>query len=379
MTPHKPKILYLVTEDWYFCSHRLSLACSARDAGYDVVVATRVRNHAGHITGEGLRLIPIELSRRSKNPFMELGFLFDLISLYRSERPDIVHHVALKPVIYGSVAAKVAGVPSVVNALTGMGYVFTSRELLAKALRPLIETIFRFVLNLGNSRLIIQNPDDIEMLVSANIIKPERAVLIRGSGVDIEKFSFEPEPAGTPLVVMVSRLLWDKGVKEFVDAAGLIKENETAARFVVVGEADCENPAAISQGQLEEWRKNSAVEFWGHSDNVAGILKQAHIVCLPSYREGLPKVLIEAAACGRPIVTTDVQGCREAVRHGVNGLLVPARDFKALSKALALIIADKQLRLDMGAKGREMAESEFSTGKVVKDTLAVYDNLLAKA
>lgn len=378
MTAHKPKILYLVTEDWYFCSHRIPLACAARDAGYEVVVVTRVRNHAERITGEGLRLIPIEFSRRSKDPFRELGFLFALISLYRSERPDIVHHVALKPVIYGSVAAQLTGVPSVVNALTGMGYVFTSRELLAKMLRPLIETIFRFALNLANSRLIIQNPDDLEMLVSSGIVKPERAVLIKGSGVDIEKFCFEPEPAGTPLVVMVSRLLWDKGVKEFVEAAGLVKESGADARFVIIGEADRENPAAVPQAQISEWSKSGAVEFWGHRDDVAGILKQAHIVCLPSFREGLPKVLIEAAACGRPIVATDVPGCREAVRHGVNGLLVPARNSKALSGALSLLIADKQLRTDMGARGREMAESEFSIGRIVKHTLAVYDNLLAK-
>ncbi len=370
-----PKLLFLVTEDWYFCSHRLALACAARDAGYDVAVATRVSAHGEQIRSAGLRLIPIGLRRSGRNPWRELGAIGEIATIYRRERPDIVHHVALKPVLYGSLAAKISSVPGVVNALAGMGYVFTSHKFSARLLRPLISLAFRILLT--GSRVILQNPDDRKTLLAANILKESQVVLIRGSGVDTSVFRYTPEAdTQPPLIVLPARMLWDKGVGEFVAAAQTLKQQGIAARFVLAGERDPDNPAAIPLEQLQDWHESGVVEWLGKQDDMPALLAQSHIVCLPSYREGLPKSLLEAAASGRAIVATDVPGCREAVRHDENGLLVPARDAVALAQALHLLIGDAAMRQRFGQRGRSMAEQEFSGEKVAAETLALYRELL---
>jgi glycosyltransferase involved in cell wall biosynthesis len=375
---NKPKILYFVTEDWYFCSHRLPLALAAYEAGYEVLVATRVNQHGDLIRSHGLQLIPIVLSRRSRNPLKELSVIWHLLRIYKKNKPDIVHHVALKPVLYGSIAAQLTGVPTVVNALAGLGFLFISKRLQALILRPLVETAFRLLLNRARSKVIFQNPDDMGLLVGRGVLAKERAILIRGSGVDTKTFTYTPEPMGTPLVILASRMLWDKGVGEFVDAARLLKSQGLVARFALVGEGDPENPASISQNQLALWHDDGIIEWWGRQENMPEIISNAHIVCLPSYREGLPKVLIEAAACGRPIVATDVPGCREIVRHNENGLLVPAKDPQALAVALKRLLNDAELRESMGKRGRAMVEAEFSTEYVVEQTLQLYKELLER-
>ncbi|MCX7098534.1 MAG: glycosyltransferase family 4 protein [Methylococcales bacterium] len=373
-----PKLLYFVTEDWYFCSHRLALAVAAQQAGFEVLVVTRVNRHGDLIRSHGLKLIPIELSRRSRNPFKELAVIWQLLAIYRKHKPDIVHHVALKPVLYGSLAARLAGVPAVVNALAGLGFLFVSKRLLARVLRPLVETAFRLLLNRSRSQVIFQNPDDQGLLVGRKLLAPERATLIRGSGVDTHVFTPMPETAGIPLVILASRLLWDKGVAEFVAAAQQVNALGVIARFALVGVGDPENPASIPDAQLEQWHELGIIEWWGRRDDMPQVLAQAHIVCLPtSYGEGVPKVLIEAAACGRPIVATDVPGCREIVRHEENGLLVPAKDVDALALAIRRLIADKVLRQTMGARGRELVEAEFSIERVIGQTLQLYQELLA--
>jgi glycosyltransferase involved in cell wall biosynthesis len=372
-----PHLLYLVTEDWYFCSHRLPLACAARDAGFRVTVATRVQQHAGEIRAAGLELMPLRLSRRSANPLRELATLRDIVRIYRHVRPDIAHHVAMKPVMYGSLAARFTGVPKVVNALAGMGYLFSSSDVKARLLRPLVETGFRFLLDRPGSRLIVQNPDDQALLTRRGIVEPSRSVLIRGSGVDLARFTPAPEPEGVPLVVLPARMLRDKGVEEFVAAARMLKQAGVNARFALVGDPDPENPAAISPAQLAAWREEGAVEYWGWRDDMAAVFRQAHLVCLPSYREGLPKALIEAAACERALVTCDVPGCREVVSDGDNGLLVPARDSAALARALRRLIEDAGLRRALARRSRERAVAEFSLERVIADTLALYRALLA--
>ncbi len=370
-----PRLLFLVTEDWYFCSHRLPLACAARDAGFDVAVATRVTAHGERIRAAGLRLIPLRLRRSGRNPWRELMAIAEITRLYRAEKPDIVHHVALKPVLYGSLAARIAAIPSVVNALAGMGYVFTSGKLSARLLRPLVTLAFRLLLKRG--RIILQNPDDRAALLKAGVALPEQITLIRGSGVDTAHFTPVPEPdAAVPLVVLPARMLWDKGVGEFVAAAHMLRDEGLAARFMLAGERDPDNPAAIPAAQLEIWRAAGIVEWSGRQEDMARLLAQSHIVCLPSYREGLPKALLEAAASGRAIVATDVPGCREAVRHGVNGLLVPARDAAALADALRRLILDPALRREFGQRGRARAEKEFSVEKITAETLALYRELL---
>lgn len=372
----RPKLLFLVTEDWYFCSHRLPLACAARDAGFDVAVATRVTAHGERIRSAGLRLIPITLRRSSRNPWNELQAIREIAAIYRGEKPDIVHHVALKPVLYGSLAAKIAGVPHTVNALAGMGYVFTSQNASARLLRPWIILAFRFLLR--NSRVILQNPDDRDTLVSAGILNENQAVLIRGSGVDTDAFRYTPEPdTGTPLIVLPARMLWDKGVGEFIAAAEMLRKEGIVASFVLAGERDADNPAAISLEQLQQWHATGTVTWLGKQEDMPALLALSHIVCLPSYREGLPKALLEAASSGRAIVATDVPGCREAVRHGENGLLVPPRDSTALANALRRLIEDAALRRRFGEYGRAMAEREFSIGQVSAETLALYRGLLS--
>lgn len=373
----RPKILYFITEDWYFCSHRLPLALAAQDAGYDVAVVTHVNEHGGAIRRAGIRLLPFNLSRRSLNLLSELVVLARLIVLYRKEKPDLVHHVAMKPVLYGSLAARLSGVPHVVNALPGMGYVFTSDAPMARLLRPAIGKAFRFLLNNSSSRLILQNQDDRAMFIRKRFINEERIRLIRGSGIDTAVFSPTPEPSGIPVVKLASRMLWDKGIKEFVGAARQLKDHGIDARFVLVGDTDPHNPSAISKEQLTTWHTEGIIEWTGHRGDMSTVFSESHIICLPSfYGEGVPKVLIEAAASGRPIVTTNTPGCREIVKNGENGLLVPVRSTAELADALQLLIEKPELRKKMGTKGREIAMNEFAVEKVVSQTMTVYRELL---
>jgi glycosyltransferase involved in cell wall biosynthesis len=365
------KLVFFVTEDWYFCSHRLSLAIAAKEAGYEVTVVTRVKNHGERIRTAGLNLIPLDLSRRGINPFTELKIIFRLISIYKSERPVIVHHVALKPVLYGAIAVYFAKVPFMVNALAGLGFLFSSKDYKAKIMQPFIIFLFGLIFNRKNCQLILQNPDDVSIL--KEIVIENNISLIRGSGVDMNKFTIQPEPTGTPIIILASRLLWDKGVGEFVKAAEILKEKKIEARFVLIGSNDSDNPSSIPEKQLIIWDNEKNIEWWGHKSNMAEIFAQSTIVCLPStYGEGVPKVLIEAAACGKPIVTTDSPGCREIVKDRVNGILVPIKDAYAVASAVLELIEQPNLRKEMGIKGRDLVLNEFSVGEVIRKTLEVY-------
>ena len=372
MSAEKRVLLLLIAEDWYFWSHRLPLARAARQAGYQVVVVTRVRKLGRAIEAEGFDLVPLRLRRSGANPLLELRALAEIVGIYRRVRPNIVHHVALKPVIYGTLAARLAGVSRVVNSLAGLGFAYASTSWKARLLRSLLEPVFRCTLNLRNSRLILQNPDDIELFVSSGLVPSSRVRLIRGSGVDTALFRPTPEPKGPPAVMLAARMLWDKGVGEFVAAARELRARGVVARFILVGETDPENPSAIEPAQLHRWQEEGIVEWRGRRDDMPAVYAGCHLVCLPSYREGLPKVLLEAAACGRPIVASDVPGCREIVRHGVNGLLVPVRDSQALADALSRLVGDAEARRAMGERGRGIVVSEFGAERVATQILEVY-------
>ncbi len=372
----RPTILYLVTEDWYFVSHRLALATAAVRAGYRVVVACRVQAHGSVISAAGCEVIPVGLRREGRSPLGEIRAILELVRLYRSVRPSLVHHVALKPVLYGSLAARLGGHPRVVNALAGLGFVFTGTTRRARFLRPWVQFAFRVLLAPAGSIVLFQNPDDRDLLVSRGLVPAEQTALIRGSGVDLARFRVMPEPDGVPIVLLPARMLWDKGVGEFVDAARQLCTEGIVARFVLVGGEDPANPAAIPRAQLEAWQRNGVVEWWNHQEDMPAVLARASIVCLPSYREGLPKSLLEAAAVGRALVTTDVPGCKEVVVQSVNGLLVPARDAIKLATALRELLLDPERRRSMGAAARAVAEKEFSTDRVIHETLALYRNLL---
>lgn len=372
----RTKIIFTVTEDWFFCSHFLTRAIAANRQGYQVTVVTRVQNYSDKITSGGLKLIPINLFRLGMNPWRELRIIWELVRIYKSERPDIVHHVALKPILYGSIAALVTRVPFIINAPVGMGYVFSSKQWQANLFRPLVILAYRLLLNPINSCVIFENPDDLRMMTNTGLINPKRATLIRGAGIDPNVFTPKVESEGTPVVILAARMLWDKGVGEFVDAAKQLRKNGLKCSSIIVGSPDPENPASIPEETLRRWHSEGIVEWWGHKEDMPKIFAKSNIVVLPSYREGLPKVLIEAASCGRAIVATDVPGCREIVRHNENGLLVPPRDSKSLAEALKVLIKDPELRGKMGARGREIVETEFSEEIVVKQTMEVYKKLL---
>jgi len=377
MTRSPGKLLFFVSVDWFFCSHFLARARAARDAGFEVVVLTNVTRHRERIEAAGLGVIHIDFDRRSLNPVAALSALWRVWKVLRQEQPDIIHQVALKPILMGSLAARFVKQTHIVNAVVGGGYLATSETHLARLVRALLNLALRMLLNPIGSRVIFENPDDLASFVQDRCVRRTEAILIKGAGVDLADYQTGDVLAEIPLILLPARLLWDKGVGEFVGAARKLKAQGVAARFVVVGGADKGNRAAIDDETLATWRDEGAVEFWGYRADMPQVLAQASIVCLPSYREGLPKALLEAMAAALPCVTTDVPGCREAVRDGYNGYLVPARDVDALAQALASLIRNRTSRQEMGWRGRLRAEEEFSAAIINRETLAIYEDLLA--
>ena len=374
MTPARERsLVFLVTEDWYFCLHWMHIAVAASAAGFRVTVITRVGTDGDRIRAAGLALVPTDLHRKSRNPLRALADLAGIARLYRKLQPDVVQHITVKPVLLGSVAARLAGVPVVVNTVAGLGYLFSSSDFVARVLRPFVTLAYRAALAPRHHQLIVQNHDDLEFFVRATGVDARRAHVIRGVGVDTRRFCPADEPEGIPRVLLPARMLRDKGIHEFVAAARLLRDRGVAARFAVAGDRDPQNPASVSEQQLKAWIDEGVIDFLGWQADMVPLYRAAHVVVLPSYREGLPTALTEAAACGRPIVTCDVPGCREVVTHGDNGLLVPPRDAESLAVAIATLVADPDLRRRMGQHGRQRAEAEFSVERVVSATLAVYE------
>lgn len=371
------KILYLVTEDWYFWSHRLPFARAARDAGAKVVVACRYTKHREKIVAEGFVAKETPFDRSGLNPFKDFATYRAILHLYRTEQPDLVHHVAMKPVLYGGLAAYRSRIPSVVNAMAGLGFLFIAQGLKVRLLRPVIQRIFGWLNNQPNSRLILQNGDDAALFHKVMGVAPAQISVIRGSGVDIAHFSPFPEPKGPPIAVCVSRMLWDKGIGELVEAARLLKQRGVALTVRLVGPTDL-NPASIDPETLRAWAAEGVVDVAGPSQDIAGIYAQAHIAVLPSYREGLPKSLLEAAACGRPIIATDVPGCREVCRDGETGIRVPSHAVDPLADALQRLAEDKDQRLVLGAGARHAAETEFAQELIVSQTLELYRTMVGR-
>jgi len=364
-----PRLVFLVTEDWSFVSHRLPLAVAAKEAGFDVTVITRCGMKCNDIRAAGIEVMPFGMARRGLNPLGLMREVLGVARLYRRIQPDIVHHVALRPVVVGGMAARLAGVGLVVSAIAGLGYAFTAGRggWLAGVLRSLLR------LALARGAVIVQNPVDAGFVARLGVAD-DRIRLIPGAGVDTVRFQPRPEPEGLPVVMLAARLLWDKGVGEFVAAARRLSGR---ARFVLVGAPDPANPASISEEDIEAWVAEGVIEWWGQREDMAATLAAAHIVCLPSYREGMPKVLLEAMACGRAVVTTDAPGCRDCVRDGDNGLLVPVKDAAELAAAIVRLLDDPDFRRRMGRRGRERAVTEFSQERVIEATLAVYREVLA--
>ena len=375
---NKPaKLLYVVNIPRFFVSHRLPLALAARDAGFDVQVAASDSDpeSGDRIVAAGLPFHRLPLSQHGLNPLRELRAIFALRQLYSRLEPDLLHHVSVKPVIYGGIAAKLSRRRSVVQAMSGLGYLHVSEEWRAKLLERCSRPAFRLALAGAGTRMIFQNPDDRLIFVDRGLITEKKAVVIRGSGVDENKFEPRPEEmTDLPVVLFAGRLLWHKGIGEFADLARRLKGR---ARFQVVGYEEPTNPSNVPAAQLQSWHDAGIIEWRGQRNDMAQVFAESNIVCLPStYGEGVPKVLIEAAACGRACVTTDTPGCREIVRHAVNGLLVPPKDMDALTDAVSLLIGDPARRQSYGSKGREIVLQEFTLRRVADETIALYRSML---
>lgn len=379
LPPQRPKLIYLVTEDWYFWSHRLPMAQAARAAGFDVAVACRVRAHGARIQAAGFTLHSLIWRRDQRGGLRALRDVLEIARLYRRERPAIVHHVALHAAVIGSLAAASTGQRNVVNALTGLGYVFTSGSRGARATRHVIGFLLRRLLNRGGNRVVFQNDDDRVFLERTGIVEPGRAVTIRGSGIDVDAFTPLSEPADGPVTAAyVGRMIEDKGVRTLVAAARALSARGIPLRLMLVGAPDPENPATLSDAELRQWATDPSICWIERVDDVRWVWANSHIAVLASRREGLPKCLLEAAACGRPIVATDVPGCREIARPGENALLVPSDDPGALAEALATLAQDAALRRRYGAASRRLVISDMSADRVGAATVALYREMLGQ-
>jgi glycosyltransferase involved in cell wall biosynthesis len=375
------KLLLFANTDWYLFNFRRSLAAQLCAAGHEVLLLSPAGPHVEKLRALGLEWREAPMDRRSLNPLREAALLFWLYRLLRAERPDVIHSFTIKCVVYGALAGRLAGVARV-NAVAGMGYVFTGDSLRARLLRPLVRFLMRAALGGDRARLVLQNPDDINLFLSAGLASPARLRLIPGSGVDAARFRPPTEPRAPgepPLVLVASRMLWDKGVREFVEAARALKAEGRDVRFALAGTPDPGNPTAVPEETLIAWRDAGIVEWLGYVADMPALFARADIVVLPSYREGLPKGLIEAGACARALVATDVPGCREVISDGVDGLLVPAGESEPLAKAIARLLDDPALARRLGEAARAKALAEFDERKIIEATVAVYGEVAPRS
>ena len=366
------KVILFANTDWYLYNFRRDLAMALRKRGDEVVLLSPKGEYAGRLIEMGFRWVDFPLSRRGMNPLGELESVYNLHQFYRKEKPALVHHFTVKCVLYGSLAAHLAGVTAIVNSITGLGYLFLPGGLLKNMLRVFIRAWYRLAMR--GTQVIFENAEDQAVFLQNEFIHSENGHLIPGVGVDTHRFVPTPEPEGKPVVLLAARLLWDKGVGEFVEAARRLRSEGIQARFALAGRTDSGNPASIPGAQIEAWHDEGVIEWWGWSEDMAAILANVNIFCLPSYyREGLPTVIMEASASGRPVVTTDWPGCRDAVINGVTGLLVNAKDVTSLADAIRKLVTDPDLRQKMGVAGRASVEEKFSSNKILAQILSVYE------
>jgi len=370
------RLLFVVTEDWYFWSHRRDLALEAQKAGYEVWLAARFSGHQERIEALGIHCMPLPVARGLEALFKDLKSMLLLAWMVWRLKPAIVHAVALKPIFLCALAAKLPIGTAFCLAATGLGHLFTAQSLRNRALRRLIVPPLARLAKHRRSVFIVQNQDDLQTLIAAGVGSDRNFVQIRGSGVDIERFVPSPLPQdAAPLVLMPSRVLKDKGVREFAAAARLLAAEGNSCRCVLVGGLDPGNPSALSRDELLALCAESNLIWWDHRDDLPTLLGEATLVCLPSYREGLPKALLEAASCGRPLVATDVPGCREICLDGRTGRLVPVHDGGALARTIAAMLADLPGMARMGQVARALVEQEFSSTVINRQTLDLYASL----
>jgi glycosyltransferase involved in cell wall biosynthesis len=370
------KLFFVISEDWFFRSHFAERARAAVQAGYDVRLVTHINPDTPKIEISGLRVIPWRFSRGSLNPFEALHSIWQLHTLYKTEQPDIVYSVALKPILLSGLAARMLKPTAQVFAPVGLGYIFTATSLKAKLLRPFISLLLKRATTHQNSFTIFENQDDRAKWLELNLAKQEATIVIPGAGVDVSSYQPNEQALKTYNFIMVSRLLWEKGVGTFVEAARLAKSRGKTWSFVLVGASDKQNHGAVPSAKLEQWHAGGDINWLGQRDDVAALLQSSEVYVLPSaYGEGLPKSILEAMSCGLPVVTTNTPGCRDAVINGKNGLLVPPKNPEALLAAMQELAESQEKRSAMGAASRQMVLEEFSSQRVIEQTLAVWTEL----
>lgn len=369
------KLLFIVNVDWFFISHRLPIALEALKKNYEVHIITGLTDKFYELTSYGLIVHPIKIGRSSLNPLSIFFILWQIVRVLKRVNPQIVHAITIRAVILGGIASRVTKVHAFIAAVPGLGFVFSGTTIKSKFIRIIIIKLYRISLKIKNLKVIFQNQEDLHTFVNFTNISPTETALIPGSGVDLNQFSYKPLPSGEPVVTMASRLLRDKGVFEFVEAAKILKNRGFNARFLLVGEPDLGNPTSISYSQLYLWKKEKYVEILGFQKDIYKIFRGTHIVTLPSYREGLPKVLIEAAACGRAILTTDVPGCRDAIEPGITGLLVEPKNANDLANSIEYLLLNPGIIKNMGKKGRILAEKKFSIENVIFKHFEIYQEM----
>ena len=371
------KLHFVVNEDWAFVSHFFERAVAAQAAGYSVGISAHCGEKQSLLKGAGFTLYPHNISRSGTNPFIEIRNLLAMVKVFRESQPDIIHLIALKPIVIGAIAARIYGKAQVVCAPIGMGYLFSSSDRKARFLQPVIRFMLRRILSLRNTQVIIENDEDCESLISGKFVEKSNIQVIKGAGVDLSLYKATPENLDTQIVTLFARILRDKGVLDYVEAANIVHTQFPNAVFQLVGDCDPANPTSFGENEVRSWETVGAIKWLGYRTDVPELLAASNIVCLPSYREGLPKTLIEACAAQRAIVATDVTGCREVVAHESNGLLAPVRNPQKLAEAISQLLRDPIQRTAFAKNGRDRAETEFASSIVIQQTLAVYEKVIS--
>lgn len=364
------KLVFVVTDDWYFVSHRRHLARAALAAGHEVHLVTNITGERSRLEADGIVVHELSFGRTVAGQLRNVGLVARLVRLYAEIAPDLAFHVAFLPIFYGSLAARRAGVAAVVNAVTGLGSAFAGRR---GALRFALERGYGIASRAGSAWTLFQNEEDRALFLARGLADPGRTALVPGAGVDVVRFAPRPEPSGTPRVLYAGRMLWSKGVGVLVEACEILRARGIAHELVLAGEPHATNPDSIPQATLTAWARAGRARAIGRTNAVPELMASSHVVVLASwYREGLPLVLVEGAASGRALVTTDAPGCRDVVRDGVNGLVVPARNPSALADALAALLVDGERRRRLGARGRELVLERFAEEVVDEQVLALF-------
>jgi glycosyltransferase involved in cell wall biosynthesis len=371
------RILLVGNDPEYFLMHRLALATALVEQGIDLQVAIPFASSDGRFRGLPFAVHRLPLRRGSLNPWSEMRALGALLALSRRVRPSLVHHVTIKPMLYGSLVARLLGTPCVVNSITGLGYVFSSSEPAARCLRLLVRPLLRFGCVRPNVTMLFENQDDLVLYGRQRMAQVSNSRVVPSSGIDVGLYEPRQHDQRVVTVMVLGRMLWDKGIREFVEAARMVAAKRPTTKFVLVGGTD-PNPESIPLATLQRWQQEGAVDYWGWRSDIPAVLSKADILCLPSYREGLPRSLLEGGAAGLPLIATDVPGCRDALRPGVSGLLVPPKDSAALASAILRLVDDVEMRRQMGQAARSDVASRFSIDSVVDATVAVYRDSMAR-